>query len=178
MKKMNKFNKQLPAWLSLALLLSTNVLYAQESEICETNADSAEIEAIVTTSLLSWETLIEDEFASTSHPDLVFAYPRERTDVDGALRVFRMWKEKFTDTRVYIHQILVDGNSFAAEYQFATTNIATGLRTAMGTVAIGDVCDGQIILLKEYTDGRVADMQEEGKMPLDEGLEPFPWPNF
>ncbi|MFT5501871.1 MAG: ketosteroid isomerase-like protein [Woeseiaceae bacterium] len=133
---------------------------------------------IVALSLMSWETLDENEFSSTAHDDLVFAYPGERTDLEGALKVFRMWKAKFKDTRVYIHQILVDGNQFAAEYQFATTNIASGKRTVMGTTAVGEVRDGAIILLKEYTDGQVDDMQRDGKLPLDEGDEPYPWPDI
>jgi ketosteroid isomerase-like protein len=131
---------------------------------------------VVTRSLMSWETLVEEEFTGTAHPDLLFAFPRVRTDLDGALGVFRMWKAEYRDTRVYIHQILVDGNRFAAEYQFATTNKASGKRTVMGTIAIGQLREGRIVLLKEYTDGRVADLQEQGKLPLEEGEEPFPWP--
>jgi len=136
------------------------------------------IRDIVTLSLMSWETLDENDFSSTAHDELVFAYPGERTDLEGALKVFRMWKAKFKDTRVYIHQILVDGNRFAAEYQFATTNIASGKRTVMGTTAVGEVRDGTIILLKEYTDSQVDDLQRDGKLPLDEGAEPFPWPDI
>ncbi|MEE4661742.1 MAG: nuclear transport factor 2 family protein [Halieaceae bacterium] len=128
------------------------------------------------TSLKSWETLEETDFSGTAHPDLIFAYPGERTDLEGALEVFRMWKDKFRDTKVYVHQVLVDGDSFAAEYQFATTKKSTDKRTVMGTTAVGRVQDGLIILLKEYTDGQVDDLQVEGKLPLDEGAEPFPWP--
>jgi len=130
------------------------------------------------TSLKSWETLSEDDFSATAHPDLVFAYPGERTDLEGALGVFRMWREKFRDTKVYVHRILVDGARFSAEYQFATTSKASVLRTVMGTVAVGEVRDGRIAVLKEYTDGRVDDLQREGELPLDEGAEPFPWPQI
>lgn len=153
------------------------------SAVLPASADEASgcvehIRDIVTLSLMSWETLDEKDFTSTAHDELVFAYPGERTDLEGALKVFRMWKAKFRDTRVYIHQILVDGNRFAAEYQFATTNIASGKRTVMGTTAIGEVRDGTIVLLKEYTDGQVDDLQRDGKLPLDEGAEPFPWPDI
>ena len=145
----------------------------------EGNTDSPErnsIEALVRDSLMSWETGNEEQFTSTAHPEFLFAFPGERTDTRGALNVFRFWQEKFKDTRVYIHWILIDGNRFAVEYQFATTRVATGERSAMGTVAIGKVRDGKIILLKEYTDGRGSRMQENGELPLDEGQEPFPWP--
>lgn len=138
--------------------------------------EAATVHAIVHRSLMSWETLDEADFVDTAHPQMIFAYPGQRTDFDGALAVFRMWRDKFRDTRVYVHQILVDGPRFAAEYQFATTSKASGLRTVMGTVAIGEVRDGKIILLKEYTDSRVDDLQREGKLPLDEGEEPYPSP--
>ncbi len=158
-------------WLSLLLLGSSGLVSAQEAQ-----PSAEQIRSLVVTSLMSWETLDEKDFSGTAHPDLVFAYPGERTDLDGAVEVFRMWKDKFRDTKVYVHQVLVDGNRFSAEYQFATTKKSTGKRTVMGTTAVGSVEDGLIIVLKEYTDGQVDDLQVEGKLPLDEGAEPFPWP--
>ena len=162
--------------LSLLIVFS---IFSAGIATAEGTMDSPErnsIEALVRDSLLSWETGNEEQFTSTAHPDLLFAFPGERTDTRGALNVFRFWQEKFKDTRVYIHWILIDGNRFAVEYQFATTRVATGERSAMGTVAIGEVREGKIILLKEYTDGRGSRMQESGELPLDEGQEPFPWP--
>ena len=135
-----------------------------------------EVRAVVMRSLMSWETLNEADFTETAHPQLIFAYPGKRTDNAGALAVFRMWKDKFKNTKVYVHQILVDGNRFAVEYQFATTSKASGKRTAMGTTAVGELRDGRIIVLKEYTDSQVDDMQRLGELPLDEGAEPYPWP--
>lgn len=156
-------------WLALvAILLPQAVLASVPS------AD--QVRAVVMRSLMSWETLEEADFTETAHPQLVFAYPGQRTDNAGALAVFRMWKDKFRDTKVYVHQILVDGNRFAAEYQFATTSKVSGKRTAMATTAIGALRDGKIIVLKEYTDSQVDDMQRLGELPLDEGAEPYPWP--
>lgn len=160
------------AWLVLAAGLMAMMLAQAGSE---PSADQR-VRELVRTSLMSWETLVEEDFTSTAHPDLLFAFPRVRADFDGALRVFHMWKDDYRDTRVYIHQILVDGDRFAAEYQFATTHKASDKRTVMGTIAIGRVREGRIVLLKEYTDGRVADLQEQDKLPLEEGEEPFPWP--
>ena len=156
------------AMLLMTAWLSTPAL-AEES-------GAAAIEALVRQSLMSWQTGNEAEFSETAHPDLLFAFPGARTDAAGAIEVFRFWKEKFTDTRVYVHRILVDGNRFSAEYQFASTHKASGKRTVGGTVAVGEVRDGRIVLLKEYVDGRVSDLQEAGELPLDEGAEPFPWP--
>lgn len=140
--------------------------------------DSAKIniESVVRNSILSWETGDEEIFIATSHPDLLFAFPGERTDIKGALNVYRYWQTHYENTKVYINWVLVDGNRFAMEYQFASTRKSDSKRTAMGTVAIGRVEDGKIILLKEYTDGRASRLQEAGELPLEEGEEPFPWP--
>lgn len=135
-----------------------------------------DIRSLVKNSLMAWETGSEELLLSTVHPDMEFSFPSTRTDAEGALRVFRYWNEHYADTKVYIHWILVDGDKFAAEYQFATTEKATGQRTAAGTVAIGKVKDGKIIKLKEYVDGRVGRLQNEGELPLEEGEEPYPWP--
>ena len=137
---------------------------------------ASDVESLVVASLESWESGDEAVFMSTAHPDLLFAFPGERTDANGALNVFRYWQTNFEDTRIYVNWVLVDGDRFAVEYQFATTKLSNGKRTAVGTVAIGRVQDGKIVLLKEYTDGRASRMQEAGELPLDEGETPFPWP--
>lgn len=141
-----------------------------------TAASRVLVEKLVRDSLRAWETGDEELLLSAVVPELQFAFPGTRTDAAGAMRVFRYWKEHYRDTRVYIHWILIDGNRFAAEYQFATTSIESGRRTVAGTVAIGEVRNGRITLLKEYVDGRVSRLQETGELPLEEGEEPFPWP--
>jgi len=141
------------------------------------DADSRrEVIDLVTRSLRSWQATDRDEFLSTAHPDLVFAFPGRRTDREGALRIFDTWRNDYEDTKVYINRILVDGNEFAAEYQFATTRRDNGKRSVAGTFVYGRVESGQIAVLKEYLDARVSRGQEAGLMPLDEGAEPFPWP--
>jgi ketosteroid isomerase-like protein len=156
--------------LSILVVLGHAVIGAEE----DTSREA--VRTLVENSLRAWEIGSEELLLSTVHPDLEFAFPSTRTDAAGALRVFRYWNQHFENTKVYIHWILVDGNQFAAEYQFATTEKATGQRTAAGTVAIGQVRDGRIILLKEYVDGRVSRMQNAGELPLGEGEEPYPWP--
>ncbi|MEX2525059.1 MAG: nuclear transport factor 2 family protein [Gammaproteobacteria bacterium] len=161
------------------LLLMTFLLAGQSVPASgDEKATSEEIRTLVKNSLQAWETGSEELLLSTAHPDMEFSFPTTRTDAQGALRVLRYWNEHYEDTKVYIHWILVDGDRFAAEYQFATTEKATGKRTAAGTVAIGRVQDGKIITLKEYVDGRVGRLQNEGELPLEEGEEPYPWPEY
>lgn len=135
----------------------------------------AEVRALVTRSLMSWENGNRQDFVETADPKLVFAFPGRRTDVRGALAAWDKWKEEYRDVKVYIHRITVDGDAFAVEYQFANTPLK-GPRTVTGTVAVGRVANGRIVELKEYLDGRVSRAQAAGWMPVDEGQEPYPWP--
>jgi ketosteroid isomerase-like protein len=140
------------------------------------DAERAQVERLVRGWLLAWENGDRELLRSTLHPQILFAYPAIRTDYAGTLASFDEFHRDFTGTRVYVHQIQVDGNRFTAEYQFATTRKSSGRRQATGTIAIGEVQDGRLRLVKEYVDGRVSRMQEAGELPLDEGEEPFPWP--
>jgi acetyl esterase len=134
------------------------------------------VERLVRDSLRSWETGDAELFLSTMHKDVTFAYPGERMGAAEALKVFNFWRENYEKTRIYIHQLIIDGPRFAAEYQYATTRKDSGKRSSVGTVATGLVRDGKLYVVKEYLDGRVSRMQEAGELPLEEGAEPFPWP--
>jgi len=126
--------------------------------------------------LNSWSLEDEKLFLSTVHPEIIFAYPGARLDGEGALKLFRYWAQNYSDTKVYFHKIIVEGNNFSVEYQFATTRDKDGTRSATGTVTTGQVKDGKLIVWKEYLDGRVTQMQRDGELPVDEGEPPFPWP--
>lgn len=136
----------------------------------------ADVERLVRDWLRAWEVNDERLFRSIIHPKLVFAYPGKREDHAAAIASYAEFHQSFENTRVYIHQILVDGNRFMVEYQFASTRKANGKRQAAGTIAIGEVRDGRLLIVKEYLDGRVSRMQEAGQLPVDEGAEPYPWP--
>lgn len=154
-------------WLLLVLCLPLTALAA----------DRSLVEKLVRDQLKSWETEDEALFLSTIHKELVFAYPGKRLDVEGSLAVFRQWAKDCSDTRVHIHSVIVEADSFSVEYTYATTNDTTKVRTATGTVAVGRIQDGKLIVWKEYLDGRVSRMQAAGELPVDEFSEPFPWPD-
>lgn len=158
--------------LTLLLLLAiTSLGHGAET------VDRALVRDLVERQARSWETGDEAMFMATLHTDIVFAYPGKRLDSAGSLKIFREWKRDFRDTKMHVRRVVIDGGQFAIEYTFATTNIASGKRTASGTVAIGEVRDGKLWVWKEYLDGRVSRQQAAGELPVDENAEPFPWPD-
>jgi ketosteroid isomerase-like protein len=137
----------------------------------------AAVLALIEQQARAWETGDEAAFLATLHPDAVFAYPGKRLDRAGVLVTFRAWSRDFRDTKLRVHRVVIDGANFSVEYTFATTNVATGKRTAGGTVAVGEVRDGKLRVWKEYLDGRVSRAQAKDELPVDELAEPFPWPD-
>ena len=124
----------------------------------------------------AWENGDYQLLDSVLHENIVFAYPGRRLNKKETLADFIQYNSSFNNTKIYINKIIVNGNDIAVEWQFASTNIKTGNRTAISDAIIGKVKDGKIIVWKEYLDGRVSRMQIAGNLSLEEGEEPFPWP--
>lgn len=126
--------------------------------------------------LKCWETGDQETFASLLHPEVEFAYPGDRLGKSSLLAVFEEYQRRKKDIRIYFwDEFFVDGNKFAFAYQFAATDRASGKRQAVGTGVVGRIEDGKIVLFKEYYDEQVAELQYQGKLPLDEG-QVSPWP--
>jgi hypothetical protein len=125
----------------------------------------------------AWESGDEELLASLLHDDVIFAYPGRRLDKEGTLEDLRYFRDNFTDTKVYINTIVIDGDDLAVEWQFATTKVDTGERQVVSDAIIGKMQDRKFIVWKEYLDGRVKLLQAEGLLEYEEGMEPFPWPN-
>ena len=146
---------------------------------CAKNIESKNeefIEELVHKHAKAWETGDYQIFESILHDDLVFAYPGRRINKNETLKDFLDYHKSFNNTKIYINKIIVNGNDLAVEWQFASTSIKTGNRTAVSDAVIGRINDGKIIVWKEYLDGRVSRMQANGTLALEEGEEPFPWP--
>jgi ketosteroid isomerase-like protein len=111
------------------------------------------------------------------HENAVLAHPGLRTGRAIWVGELDAFSRTHTNTRVYIHELIVDGDRFAVEWQFATTELESGTRTAVSDAIVGRVRGGQIILWKEYLDGRIPGLQRAGELRLDEGEAPFPWPS-
>jgi ketosteroid isomerase-like protein len=125
---------------------------------------------------VAWETGNKELLASLLHSDTVFAYPGRRLNKLQTLEDLEFFKNNYIDTKVYIHNIVVDGDMVAVEWQFATTDKKTGQREVVSDAIVAKVKDGQFLIWKEYLDGRVKGLQAEGKLEFEEGSEPFPWP--
>ena len=124
----------------------------------------------------AWESGDADLLNSILHDDVVFAYPGRRLNKSETLQDLLDYNKSFEKTKIYVNKIVVDGEDLAVEWQFASTSIKTGNRTAVSDAILGKVKDGKIIIWKEYLDGRVSRMQANGSLALEEGDEPFPWP--
>ncbi|MBI2654413.1 nuclear transport factor 2 family protein [Candidatus Woesearchaeota archaeon] len=124
----------------------------------------------------AWETGNYELLNSVLHDDVVFAYPGRRLNKQETLADLIDYNKSFRDTKIYINKIIIEGDNLAVEWQFASTNIKTGNRTAVSDAIVGKIKDGKFVVWKEYLDGRVSRMQATGELPLEEGQEPFPWP--
>ena len=124
----------------------------------------------------AWETGDIEILSEILHEDVIFAYPGRRLNKQETLADLVDYNKSFKDTKIYISKIIANGDDLAVEWQFASTSIKTGNRTAVSDAIIGKVKDGKIIVWKEYLDGRVSRMQANGTLALEEGQEPFPWP--
>ena len=165
-------NKKLLALAAiLAAVLIGAFLYDQVDA-----AHERKVEQMVNDMARAWETGDELLLDSILHEDSVFAYPGRRLTKEETLEDLRFFADAYTDTKVYIHTVVVNGNDVAVEWQFATTKEDTGKREVVSDAIIGKIKDGKFIVWKEYLDGRVKGMQAEGSLELEEGMEPFPWP--
>lgn len=138
--------------------------------------EDAKVRAKVEQMVTAWETGDEALLDSLLHKDAVFAYPGRRLNKEQALEDLRFFRDAYVDTKVYLHTVIVDGDNVAVEWQFATTNKSTGKRQVVTDAIIAHIKDGRFDVWKEYLDGRVKELQAEGKLELEEGMEPFPWP--
>lgn len=138
--------------------------------------DHPEVEELVYKHAQAWKEGDVQLLDELLHEDVIFAYPGRRLNKQETLEDLEYFRDNFSDTEVYIHTIIVDGDDVAVEWQFATTNNETSKRAVVSDAIIGKLKDGKWIIWKEYLDGRVKTLQAEGQLFLEEGEEPFPWP--
>jgi ketosteroid isomerase-like protein len=157
---------------ALVLLAALCVLPARAAD----NPTRDQVTGVVLKFAKSWETGDLDAFVSTLDDGLVWAHPGGVLDKPGAIAFYKKWKTEWKDTRIYPTEFIVEGSRVVARYQFCATNIATGRREAEGTASIGVVKDGKLVSWMEFYDHSVGALQAEGKIPVDEGAEGYPYP--
>jgi ketosteroid isomerase-like protein len=138
--------------------------------------EEKKIEDMVYKHARAWEIGDKDMLNEVLHEDVVFAYPGRRLNKEQTIDDLDYFSKHFEGTKVYIHNIIIDDDLVAVEWQFATTKTETGERQVVSDAIIGKVQDGKFIVWKEYLDGRVKLLQASGELWLEEGDEPYPWP--
>ncbi len=146
----------------------------QRETILETDRDK--IVNMVNQHAEAWITGDVELLDSLLHEDVIFAYPGRRLNKQETLEDLEYFRDHFTDTKVYINEIIIEGNKLAVEWQFATTKTETGQRQVVSDAIIGELQDGKFIVWKEYLDGRVKLLQATDELFLEEGENPYPWP--
>ncbi|MDA0312781.1 MAG: nuclear transport factor 2 family protein [Gemmatimonadetes bacterium] len=160
--------------LALSLLLiGTSCVPDGQSQ---SHGQRGAVEALIRQHARAWEAGDTTLLKRILHDRARLAYPKRRLDKGAWLKELTDFSRDHTETRIYIHQITVEGADFAVEWQFATTQRESGRRIVVSDAIIGRVQDGRIVLWKEYLDGRVRKLQVDGVLELEEGEEPFPWP--
>lgn len=158
--------------VALLIISSVALVITNQTE----KAHAVEIKKMVEEHAEAWKTGDEALLEKLLHEDVVFAYPGRRLNKEQTLEDLRYFRDNYIDTKVYVHTVIVEGDTVAVEWQFATTKKETGKREVVSDAIIGKVKDGKFIVWKEYLDGRVKGLQAERKLELEEGEEPFPWP--
>lgn len=165
------------SWLLFLAFLLISASACAPSSVEPTGQQTAEdIREMVYQHAEAWKTGDLTLLDELLHQDVVFAYPGRRLNKTQTLEDLDYFREHFTDTEVYVHELIIEDNKVAVEWQFATTDKETGHRQVVSDAIIAEVADGKFLIWKEYLDGRVKTLQKEGTLALEEGREPYPWP--
>ena len=125
----------------------------------------------------TWEDGDLDAFSSFLHNDIMFAIPDKTFNKTSIIKHFNNAMKILSEINIYMFDIIVDGDNFAFEFQFACTFKETNQRSCESVAAIGKISQGKLIELREYWDTKVSEMQYSGKLPLAENTSPLPRPN-
>ncbi len=138
--------------------------------------DETKIKSLILDFCDAWKTGSRAEFLATVGDGFHFSNPGGTFDREQTLAQLVASPKSYADIRFVNMNIVIQGDRFVAEYQYCSTNRATGKREADGTAAVGEVKEGRIVAWKEYYDPAVGDLQAAGKLVVDEGGPAFPYP--
>lgn len=134
---------------------------------------------VITNDSAQWIPLYGETWWDYYHPDYVGLFPGGRSNFyhDAYLAKVRRNHPLTVDWQIFKRQYVYDGEWFAVEWFYRATHVSDGFRQWEGTLGIGRIKDGKMILWSEFFDDNVGNLQRIGLMPFYEESEmPFPWP--
>lgn len=128
----------------------------------------------------AWANCDHDAMRRAMAAEVDFSFPTTRIiGLDGVLADLDLFCSYSRDTSVWFpaDAFYIDESvgRVAVEVQFRTTR--KGLKQVVNDVWVATLRDGKIVVLKEYLDGRVKDLQAQGVLELEESPAFLtPWP--
>lgn len=122
----------------------------------------AAIKALIEQARELWTSGNADGFAALFTPDGEFIVPGKRWTGPGAIRkVAADYAAAYSNVKIDIHRILVDGNQAVVEWSWQDTENATGRRSQADDAIVVDFQDGQISRWREYIDTQTPTSQAQ-----------------
>lgn len=140
----------------------------------------AEMQNIIFDFAAGWTTCDPEYMKRSFAEDVSFSYPTTSVvGLDKMISDLELFCNMAKDTSFYFPKdafyIDTETGRIAAEVQFRS--FQRGNRQVVNDVWIATVKDGKGVILKEYLDGRVKDLQALGVLELEESPEQLtPWP--
>ncbi len=167
-----------PVWaMNLRTRLAALLIFIVGCPVSLCASSEAEVRSIVLDFCDSWRTGDQAKFISLIDDQFHFSNPGGTFDRAHILATFLQSPKLYSNIAFHSMNLVVQGDRFMAEYQYCSTDRATGKREADGTVAVGEVKNGRLLYWKEYYDPSVGDLQAAGKLAVDEGGSAYPYPH-
>ena len=163
--------------IHLGLILGLLLLY-----ITSATAQSDNRNEVQNSIAEEWVSIWGDKWYERYHQDVDAQYPGGRSNVyhdhyiQEALK--RMEENAWTDWVISNQDYIYEGEWFAAEWFYQSTQKSTGITQVESTVAFGKIVDDHLRIWIEYFDDKVGEYQSIKAMKLfdKEKEDPFPWP--
>ena len=114
-----------------------------------------EMRAMIERAGQAWVAGDADAFAALFVPDGDFIVPGKRLRGQAAIReVLAGFAERYSDVKVDIRRIIVEGDRAVVEWYWEDTKNATGVRNKADDAIVVDFRDGRISRWREYIDAQ------------------------
>lgn len=142
-----------------------------------TDNERRAIEDVVYAFANAWETGDIEQLKGTLHEQASFVTTDGAYEsVDVIVEAFNTFQSEYENTKVSVHNILIDTNMAAVEWRVTTTNKKSGKLQSVSAASIVSLKNGKILRWKEYKDSAVAGLQASGTLPADTEGELLPRP--